>query len=94
MSSAVSDRYALTFDAAAGIATETTTLGMHSESGWQAVTSAGCVINQPFDESFLATPPVRSAGCDAKPLVGFDADHGQRWWVVLEQDAELALLAR
>jgi hypothetical protein len=94
LSSAVSDRYALTFDAAAGIATETATLGMHSESGWQAITSAGCVINQPFDESFLATPPVRSAGCDAEPLVGFDADHGQRWWVVLEQDAELALLAR
>ena len=58
------------------------------------MTPEGCVVEQPFDSSFLSTPPVRESLCDGSPLVGFDSDHGQRWWVVLEQDAELALISR
>lgn len=94
LASAISDRYALTFDGASTLAPETATLGIKVASQWQPATPAECVVNQPFDDSFLNTPPSRSANCDGEPLVGFDGDHGNRWWIILEQDAELALLAR
>ncbi|MCG8436687.1 MAG: metallophosphoesterase [Pseudomonadales bacterium] len=94
LATAISDRYALTFDASDNLDTASATLGIMTSAGWEAVTPEGCVVEQPFDSSFLSTPPVRESLCDGSPLVGFDSDHGQRWWAVLEQDAELALISR
>ena len=70
------------------------TLGWRTEDGWRAVTPAECVVEQPFDGAYLNSAPTRPATCADQPLVGFDADHGRRWWVVMQRDAELALIDR
>ncbi|MCC4308697.1 metallophosphoesterase [Alcanivorax marinus] len=94
LATAVSDAYALTFDAPQGRDPRTLTLGWLTDEGWQPIASADCVVEQPYDAGVLTSTPTRPASCDGQPLVGFDADHGRRWWVVLQQDAELALLRR
>lgn len=94
LATAVSDAYALTFDASEGVDTDSHTLAWRTADGWQAIADTDCVVQQPFDSAFLTTPPNRPDACADQPLVGFDADHGRRWWTVLQQDAELALISR
>lgn len=94
LASAVSDPYGLTFDAPESLDPAAHTLAWRTEDGWQALASADCLVEQPFDPAFVSAPPTRPAACADEPLVGFDPDHGQRWWTVLQQDAELALIAR
>ncbi|WGL15807.1 hypothetical protein PVT68_13630 [Microbulbifer bruguierae] len=53
-----------------------------------------CVVEAEWQDSFLGTAPERAAGCDDQPLVGFDPAQPNQWWAVLQQDAELALVAR
>ena len=94
LATAVSDAYGLTFDAPEGTDPAAVTLGWRTEDGWRAVTPAECVVEQPFDGAYLNSAPTRPATCADQPLVGFDADHGRRWWVVMQRDAELALINR
>ncbi|ERS13325.1 metallophosphoesterase family protein [Alloalcanivorax xenomutans] len=94
LATAVSDAYAVTFDADEGVDTDSHTLAWRTADGWQAIAGTDCVVEQPFDSAFLSTPPNRPDACADQPLVGFDADHGRRWWTVLQQDAELALISR
>ncbi|MBL7249985.1 metallophosphoesterase family protein [Alloalcanivorax marinus] len=94
LATAVSDAYGLTFDAADNLDPAALTLGWRTADGWQAVTPAECVVEQPFNSAFLSSAPTRPAACADQPLVGFDADHGHRWWVVMQRDAELALINR
>tara|TARA_R110001606_G_scaffold397272_1_gene573216 strand:+ start:17219 stop:19165 length:1947 start_codon:yes stop_codon:yes gene_type:complete len=94
LASAVSDAYAVTFDAPQSLDPASVTLGWRIDDGWQALANGDCVVAGPFDNAFLTSAPTRPAACADQPLVGFDADHGRRWWAVLHQDAELALLNR
>ncbi len=92
LGTALSDPYAVMLTGGAykgntkGIA-----LALRAGENWTAATPPGCEVNAAWDESYLVTPPTVPAGCPTYPLVGFDADHGNRWWIVLQEDAELAL---
>ncbi|WP_198588805.1 metallophosphoesterase family protein [Alloalcanivorax mobilis] len=94
LASAVSDAYAVTFDAPQSLDPASVTLGWRIDDGWQALANGDCVVAGPFDNAFLTSAPTRPAACADQPMVGFDADHGRRWWAVLQQDAELALIQR
>lgn len=94
LATAVADAYALTFDAPPGSDVESLTLGVRTADDWQPLASADCLVEAPFDGGYLSTPPTRPDTCADQPLVGVDPDHGRRFWTVLQQDAELALLRR
>ena len=94
LATAVADAYALTFDAPQGSDVESLNLGVRTADGWQPLASADCLVEGPFDGGYLSTPPPRPDACADQPLVGVDPDHGRRFWTVLQQDAELALLRR
>jgi hypothetical protein len=94
LATAVADAYGLTFDAPEGSDVDSLTLGVRTADGWQPLTSAECLVEGPFDGGYLSTPPTRPDTCADQPLVGVDPDHGRRFWTVLQQDAELALLRR
>ncbi len=53
-----------------------------------------CVIESTYNSEYLAQLPERDANCDEAPLVGFDANHGGRWWAVLNADVEVALVQK
>lgn len=94
LATAVADAYALTFDAPEGSDVDSLNLGVRTAEGWQPLASADCLVEGPFDGGYLSTPPTRPDACADQPLVGIDPDHGRRFWAVLQQDAELALLRR
>ncbi|HCE39205.1 MAG TPA: metallophosphoesterase [Alcanivorax sp.] len=94
LATAVADAYGLTFDAPEGSDVDSLTLGVRTADGWQPLASAECLVEGPFDGGYLSTPPTRPDTCADQPLVGVDPDHGRRFWTVLQQDAELALLRR
>jgi len=94
ITNAISDPYVVQFTAPESFNSAELVLGMKTENGWQAVTPAECVVDSAFTNSYLDEAPVRESACDNSPLVGFDSAFGNRWWVVLTQDAELALLAQ
>lgn len=90
---AISDAYALEFTAPSSIDAEAAQLGIYQDDQWQAVSTPECVVDATWSKEFLTTPPARADGCDAYPLVGYDSDVGNRWWVVLNKDAQLALIS-
>ncbi|MFT6600655.1 MAG: hypothetical protein ACJATD_001510 [Alloalcanivorax sp.] len=94
LATAVADAYGLTFDAPEGNDVDSLTLGVRTADGWQPLASAECLVEGPFDGGYLSTPPTRPDTCADQPLVGVDPDHDRRFWTVLQQDAELALLRR
>ncbi|HEX5678977.1 MAG TPA: metallophosphoesterase [Alcanivorax sp.] len=94
LATAVSDAYGLTFDAPEGSDVDSLNLGVRTAEGWQPLARADCLVEGPFDGGYLTTPPTRPDACADQPLVGVDPDHGRRFWAVLQQDAELALLRR
>lgn len=94
ISSAVSDPYVLQFTAPDDIATDTVVLAQRTEGGWQALASENCVLDSPYNESWMAAPPARPAECDEQPLVGHDSSYGNRWWAMLSADSEVALVRR
>ncbi|GAB2675351.1 hypothetical protein [Aliiglaciecola aliphaticivorans] len=93
ISDAVSDQYAVEFVVPESIDVTTVQLASKSDA-WAAIAPAACVIEGGWDDTFLTTPPTRETECSDYPLVGFDADLGNLWWVVLNSDAEIALIAK
>lgn len=91
LGTAVSDTYAVMLTGPEKGNLRHATLVTRVQDQWVAATPPGCVVESAWDEQFLATPPALDAGCPAYPIVGFDAAHGKRWWVILREDAELAL---
>ena len=92
ISTAVSDRYALSFAGPEG-ADESLILALKAGDGWQPLAAETCVVEAEWQDSFLGTAPERAAGCDGQPLVGFDPAQPNQWWAVLQRDVELALVA-
>lgn len=68
-------------------------LAQLSDGSWQPLTSADCVASAYWDASYLDTPPERAEHCLNTPLVGQDPDEPDRWWAILTEEAELALIA-
>lgn len=92
ISNAVSDAYALEFVAPNSIDASTSQLGIYQNNEWQAVSTSECVVDAPWSKAYLTTAPIREPGCEAYPLVGYDSNFGNKWWVVLDKDAQLALI--
>ena len=65
---------------------------MLNNGEWQSIAPPNCVVDSAWTDSYLAEPPVRDAECEDYPLTGYDSAFGNRWWVVLNKDAEIALL--
>ncbi|MEY1661163.1 metallophosphoesterase [Alcanivorax sp. REN37] len=90
----LSDRYAIALTAPAAVAADAA-LGWKTENGWEPLVSEACVLNMPFDESLLAGTPARAPECNDSPVVGVDlSGDSARWWAILQQDAELAMLSK
>ena len=87
---ATDDAYAVQFTGPEGL--EDVTLAIRDGDGWAALAGEDCVVEGPFSEGYITAPPARDAACDAVPLVGRDSAFGARFWVVLDSDAELALI--
>lgn len=60
---------------------------------WQPLTSTDCVVRTYWDDAYLDTPPERAEHCLTTPLLGQDPDEPNRWWAVLREEAELALIS-
>ena len=88
---AVSDSYAVQFTGPAALDPASVTLGVRDGDAWRALASDDCVVSGGFIKSYVGTPPMRPAACAATPLVGRDTVYPNRWWAVLNEDAELAL---
>ncbi|MEP4889558.1 MAG: metallophosphoesterase [Aliiglaciecola sp.] len=93
ISNAVSDQYAVEFMVPDSVDVNTVELGRKLDS-WAAITPSECVIDGAWDDTFLTAPPIRDTACSDYPLVGFSAELGNLWWVVLTSDAEIALIAK
>ncbi|MDU0355956.1 metallophosphoesterase [Paraglaciecola aquimarina] len=91
ISNAVADAYAVSFTAPETIDPSTVQLAS-KDTEWTAIAPDTCVIDQAWDETFLTQAPQRDETCSEYPLVGYDSTFGNRWWVVLTADAELALI--
>ncbi|WP_231758613.1 metallophosphoesterase family protein [Microbulbifer elongatus] len=93
LSTAVSDRYVLDFTGPES-ADESLILSMRAGTEWLPLAEPMCVVEASWQDSFLDSAPERVAGCEEQPLVGIDPAAPNQWWAVLQQDAELALVAR
>lgn len=91
ISDAVADPYAVQFTYGGNSLHREATLAAYRD-GWQAVAPDNCIVQSAWDDSFIESYPERPEGCDAYPVVGFDAGHGKRWWAIVQQDVELALV--
>ncbi|MBU3002140.1 metallophosphoesterase family protein [Paraglaciecola arctica] len=91
ISSAVADSYAVRFTAPETTDAALVTLAQKG-SDWEAIAPAECIVDAPWNESYLIQAPTRDASCSDLPLVGYDSAFGNRWWVVLNADTELALI--
>ncbi len=88
------DRYGVQFSGDAGVDAAKVQLGWKRNGEWQAVTVPECVIEAAWNQAFLASAPERPAHCDDQPLIGYDSQFGNRWWLIADRDLELALLPR
>lgn len=93
---AVADTYVLQFDGAQDFGSQDVTLGYFDGQSWQPFSEADCILNATYEEDFVEEDReiIRDETCDGHPLVGFDNSHGNRWWVVLNSDVTVALIAR
>jgi hypothetical protein len=93
--SAVADLYTLQFDGGRSIDSEKVTLGFYKDGNWKPFTIDECVIRQAYDTEYLhGQTTLRSEICNGEPMVGYDSSYGNRWWVVLNSDAEVALIEK
>lgn len=94
ISDAVADPYVLQFTASGTVNASKHTLARKVGGKWQPLVDHKCLLDVPFGEGMLKTPPARQAGCEGQPLVGYDKGYGNRWWAVLDGDLEVALIRR
>ncbi|MCW8125325.1 metallophosphoesterase family protein [Microbulbifer halophilus] len=90
---AVADPYALSFSGPED-AGESPVLAIKEAGDWRALAPEECLVQAGWQQSYLDTAPERAAGCGDWPLAGFDPAQDNRWWAVLQRDAELALVER
>lgn len=96
ISNAMADAYAVELLGPAALDVDSVIPAVKQGNAWRALVDEGCIIDGMWNEDYLDIPPVRdtAANCDDQPLVGLDRDSGNSWWIVLTQDAELALIDR
>jgi hypothetical protein len=94
ISDAVSDSYTVLFTGDKDTAPNTLNLAHETADGWQPIVSAECIVTLPWSDDIFTTTPERPEACAGEPLVGLDSDYGNRWWVILNEDTQLALITR
>lgn len=92
MTNSKGDSFGLEFTSSENLDNGNSLLAHKVNGQWQALTSAECVIDTPWDEDFLANPPARKPVCTDQLLVGYDNQFGHRWWVILHSDSTVALI--
>ncbi len=88
----IGDRYGVQFTANDKVNADKVMLGMLVNGAWEKVAPTECVIDSPWQENFLGQQP--QAGCEAYPMVGYDKQYGNRWWMIADRDVEIALIRR
>jgi hypothetical protein len=93
---ATADTYVLQFDGPPGTDPGRVTLAYFDGGSWQSFAEPECIVDAPYEEGFVEQEPelVYNASCAGEPVVGFDSDHGSRWWVMLNADVKAALVER
>lgn len=91
----IGDQYGIQFTADSSINAETVALGHFFDGSWVAVAPQNCVLDLPWDEDFAhGVSPDRDAACEDYPLVGYDSNYENRWWMVADKDVEVALIQK
>ncbi|MGF1701274.1 metallophosphoesterase [Photobacterium makurazakiensis] len=88
----IGDLYGVQFTADANINAENVILGEYSNGEWNPLVTQYCIVDAPWDESYLTNTPVREASCADQPVVGYDSQYGNRWWMIADRDLEIALV--
>ncbi|MBQ0834758.1 hypothetical protein [Marinobacter sp.] len=90
---ATSDTYAAQFDAPRSIDFEGMGPAPKSNDGtWKILAEPECWIEGACSGQYLQDAPVRTDGCASFPVVWYDSQYDGRWWAVMNQDAEIALV--
>ena len=88
----VADKYGVQFTADANLNANNLTLGEQVNGVWKPLVTENCVVDAPWDEYYLVNAPVRDADCAGQPVVGYDSQYGNRWWMIADRDLEIALV--
>jgi hypothetical protein len=94
ISNVLSDSYVVQFTGPESIAANTVNLAKKVNGVWQPITDVECLVGLTWSDTMLNTAPSRADNCTDQPLVGVDLDYGNRWWVILNADTQLALINR
>ncbi|WP_250459918.1 metallophosphoesterase family protein [Microbulbifer litoralis] len=90
---AVADPYVLSFTGREEVGGPAI-LATRDAGAWRALAPEACLVQAPWQDSYLDTMPERTAGCEDRPLVGFDPLQPNHWWAILQRDVEVALIER
>lgn len=93
---AAADTYVLQFEGAPNINPNQVALAHFNGESWQPFTRTECILEMPYQEGFINDVENQAFddNCAGETIVGFDNSHGSRWWVILNSDAEVALIRR
>lgn len=92
LATAVSDLYAVAFDAPLGTDPVTVVPGVRIDSRWVPLISRDCLINAAYDPKFIDSRSGVPEHCSGMPLAGRDSENNGQWWLLLNADVEIALL--
>ena len=74
--------------------TSTVNLAHKVAGSWSPITNVECIVELPWSDTMLYIATNRPDNCTDQPLVGLDNNYGNRWWVLLNRDTQLALIKR
>lgn len=63
-----------------------------NDGTWEILAEPECWIEGACSGQYLQDAPVRADVCASFPVVGYDSQYDGRWWAVMNQDAEIALV--
>ncbi|MGL6261558.1 metallophosphoesterase family protein [Vibrio sp. WXL210] len=91
----VGDQYGIQFTANDTVNAKNVTLGQLVNHAWVPVAPESCLLDMPWNEDFAnGVTPDREAGCEDFPVVGYDSNYENRWWMVADRDVEIALIRK
>lgn len=88
----VADKYGVQFTADADLNAKDLVLGEQVNGVWKPLVTENCVVDAPWDGYYLVNEPVRDVTCAGQPVVGYDSQYGNRWWMIADRDLEIALV--
>lgn len=92
LATAVSDLYAVAFDAPLGTDPVSVVPGVRIDNRWVPLIDRDCLINAAYDPKFIDSRLRVPEHCSGMPLAGRDSENNGQWWLLLNADVEIALL--